>query len=368
MARPRSTLLLPDIYDAALHPETWGEVMHSLCRLTRGVGGGYVVLSKRTNRVINSDGVGISADLAEAYLQHYWKSDPYWPAMHRAHKKWLPLSTLKAEVDLSRNEWYNDFICKHRVSELMVMKLAETSGLIACMGLQYSGRLTRQAVEILEQLREPLSRAALIDMEMRSRAWQAEIAGNVVGQLSIGVIVINDHGRVVEINPVAEKIAANNDGITVRQWRIVLGRAFEAAKFEAHLAAVLSPARSTKAAARMLVGRPDGKRPYSLTLVPNTRYPGSLGRTYAIVLIGDPDIGIPTEAELAELFGLSSAEARLAIALVQGKKLAEIAAEAGVKMTTLRTQLQSIFRKVGVERQADLLLTLSHGFPGRAAH
>ena len=366
MARARSALLLPDIYDAALHPEAWGEVMRSLCHLTEGVGGGYVVLSKRTNRVINSDGVGVSAGLAEAYMQHYWKSDPYWPAMHRADKQWLPLSRLKAELDLSHNEWYNDFICKLRVSELMVMKLAETPGLVACMGLQYSGRLAREAEEILEQVKEPLTGAALIDMEMRSRVWQAEIAGNVVEQLSIGVIVINDYGRVVEINPVAERIAAGDEGITVRQSRVVLGRAFEAAKFEAHLGDVLSPASNLKKSARMLVGRPDRKRPYSLMLFPSMRYPGSLGRTYAIVLISDPDLVIPTEAELAELFGLSPAESRLAVALARGKRLPEIAAQAGVKMTTLRTQLQSIFRKVGVARQSDLLLILSHGFPGRA--
>jgi len=365
MARSRYTLLLPDIYNAALHPEAWAHVMGSLSQLTGAIGGGYVVLSKRTNRVINADAVGVSAELAEDYVQYYSKSDPYWPVMHRAEEQWLPLSRLKAEVDLSRNEWYNDFICKLGVRELTVMKLAETSGLIACIGLQYGGDLGRQADDILNQLKEPLKRTALIDMEMRSRVWQAEIAGNVIEQLSVGVIVINDHGRVVEINSVAEKLVARSDGISVRQSRVLLGRAFEAAKFDAHLAAVLAQGWSTKKAARMLVGRPGGKRPYSITLVPSTMYPGSLGRTYAIVLISDPDAGIPTEAELAELFGLSPAESRLAIALAQGKKLPEVAAEAGVKITTLRTQMQSIYRKLGVERQSDLLLTLSHGFPGR---
>jgi DNA-binding CsgD family transcriptional regulator/PAS domain-containing protein len=365
MARHRSTLLLPDIYNAALRPEAWSAVMRSLSQLTGAIGGGYVVLSKRTNRVINADGVGISAGVAENYVQHYWKSDPYWRVMHRAAKQWLPLSRLIAEIDLSRNEWYNDFVRKLGVRELTVLKLAETSGLIACIGLQYAGQLTRQAAEILDQLKEPLGQAGLIDMEMRSRGWQAEIAGNVVEQLSVGVIVINDHGRVVEMNPVAERIVARHEGIGLRQSRVVLGRAFEAAKFEGHLAGVLSGECSLRKAARMLVGRPAGKRPYSLTLVPSTSYPGSLGRTYVIVLISDPEAGIPTEPELADLFGLSPAESRLAIALAEGKKLPEIAAEAGVKMTTLRTQMQSIFRKVGVERQSDLLLTLSHGFPGR---
>jgi DNA-binding CsgD family transcriptional regulator len=74
---------------------------------------------------------------------------------------------------------------------------------------------------------------------------------------------------------------------------------------------------------------------------------------------------MPTGADLAELFGLSAAESRLAIALLEGKALPEIAAAAGVKITTLRTQMQSIYRKVGVERQSELLLTLSQGFRRR---
>jgi DNA-binding NarL/FixJ family response regulator len=42
-----------------------------------------------------------------------------------------------------------------------------------------------------------------------------------------------------------------------------------------------------------------------------------------------------------------------------GKKLGEIAAASGVRITTLRTQLSSVLRKVGVERQADLVRVLS---------
>jgi DNA-binding CsgD family transcriptional regulator len=42
-----------------------------------------------------------------------------------------------------------------------------------------------------------------------------------------------------------------------------------------------------------------------------------------------------------------------------GKNLSEIAIASGVRITTLRTQLSSILRKVGVERQADLVRVLS---------
>jgi DNA-binding CsgD family transcriptional regulator len=63
---------------------------------------------------------------------------------------------------------------------------------------------------------------------------------------------------------------------------------------------------------------------------------------------------------LAEFFGLSPAESRLAVALLAGKKLSEIAMEFGVQITTLRTQLSSILRKTGVTRQIDLIRLLSN--------
>ena len=59
------------------------------------------------------------------------------------------------------------------------------------------------------------------------------------------------------------------------------------------------------------------------------------------------------------MFGLSPAECRLAVALADGKKLSEIARQSGLKITTLRTQLSAVLKKVGVERQTDLIRVLS---------
>ena len=42
-----------------------------------------------------------------------------------------------------------------------------------------------------------------------------------------------------------------------------------------------------------------------------------------------------------------------------GKRLPEIAVEAGVRITTLRTQLGAVLKKVGADRQADLVRILA---------
>ena len=61
----------------------------------------------------------------------------------------------------------------------------------------------------------------------------------------------------------------------------------------------------------------------------------------ALILITDldrrPDV---LGRRLVELFRLTAAEACLAVALVAGKRLEDIAEERGVRMPTLRTQMR----------------------------
>jgi DNA-binding CsgD family transcriptional regulator len=54
-------------------------------------------------------------------------------------------------------------------------------------------------------------------------------------------------------------------------------------------------------------------------------------------------------------FGFTPAEQRLASLLVAGKTLREAAVACGVKYSTVRSQLNSLFQKVGVQRQAELI-------------
>lgn len=66
-----------------------------------------------------------------------------------------------------------------------------------------------------------------------------------------------------------------------------------------------------------------------------------------------------TARQLMDLFGLSAAEARLARALCHGDSLEDYAADQGLRLPTLKTQLRSIFAKTGTERQSALIRLLS---------
>jgi DNA-binding CsgD family transcriptional regulator len=79
----------------------------------------------------------------------------------------------------------------------------------------------------------------------------------------------------------------------------------------------------------------------------------------AVWIMNTESPSAPREELLAALFGLSRAEARLAICMLKGHSAAECARSAGVGVATIRSQLHSIFTKTGVKRQGQLVAMLS---------
>jgi DNA-binding CsgD family transcriptional regulator len=194
--------------------------------------------------------------------------------------------------------------------------------------------------------------------EVHSRIWTSSVAAEALNQLSTGVIVTDSGAGVVEINRAAESIVLLKDGLLIRDDRLCARRAFETGKVIKLIACATVEGKSAAAAGRMLIGRSDGLPAYVLSVAPLRIGLAVDKRRFAIVLVVDPARQSPSEKDLAEFFGLTPAEVRLAAALLTGKTLADIAAIYGIRITTVRTQLGSVLRKVGAERQSDLIRIL----------
>ena len=69
------------------------------------------------------------------------------------------------------------------------------------------------------------------------------------------------------------------------------------------------------------------------------------------------------ERILCSAFGLTQAEAWIALGIMQGESLTTIAAARGIAVATARTQLKSVFAKTATHRQAELA-----AFVGRIGH
>ena len=102
-----------------------------------------------------------------------------------------------------------------------------------------------------------------------------------------------------------------------------------------------------------------GHMPLILMVTP-LRVTGAAGpRGAALLFVFDPEKTLQiTSDTVKRMFGLSRAEAELAVALSCGKTLDAAAAERGISVHTTRSQLKTIFNKTGTKRQADLVSLL----------
>jgi DNA-binding CsgD family transcriptional regulator len=74
-----------------------------------------------------------------------------------------------------------------------------------------------------------------------------------------------------------------------------------------------------------------------------------------LLLVIDPEQWLaPPREMLMQTFALTRAEADVAIGLVSGRTLAEVAADRDIKIGTVRTHLKAVFAKTHTHSQADL--------------
>jgi DNA-binding CsgD family transcriptional regulator len=126
---------------------------------------------------------------------------------------------------------------------------------------------------------------------------------------------------------------------------------------------VFTAASLNKSAAggKMVVSRDEPHNSALLTIspLPGMRFGGS--DQLALILVDDPgrDGAVPPDPViLKQQFGLTQAEARLAIALLGGETLRGAADKSGVTFETARTHLARIFEKTGVHGQPSLMRLL----------
>lgn len=169
--------------------------------------------------------------------------------------------------------------------------------------------------------------------------------------LDDGLALHDRPGRQIFANVALQRLAAAEDG---------LQRAAGGAVLPSDPGALRLLQRALAAAAsgtpvELAVPRRSGAPPYLLRCAP---VPGRSGWT--VLRVADSGARrAPSEIVLRSAFGMTAAEAMLAVALCRGASLSEFAAERGISIHTARTQLRALLSKTRTERQADLVGLLS---------
>ena len=175
---------------------------------------------------------------------------------------------------------------------------------------------------------------------------------DVIHRLYCGVVVTVPENRPIFMNRFAERILEHRDGLTVTPRGLEASRPDEA---RALREAIRQAANGELGmGATIIVTRRAAPRPLAIH-IPLNRHSTDFARE-ATVFISHPSLpAVLIPDTLCRLYGLTRAEAALAIELAQGQTLEQAAERSCTSIHTVRTHLKRMLLKTDTNRQTDLV-------------
>lgn len=178
----------------------------------------------------------------------------------------------------------------------------------------------------------------------------ANLLAKVANRLSVGIIVAEPSGKVLSMNEQAAAIVAAKTALFIDGAGLLRAVDRESAK---RLSAAIGAAAADGKSHTLRIEDKDGGQAVLCSLSPIN----AEGEN-AFLLLLSPD-GVeraPPPEVLADLYGLTHAEARLMHRLALGETISEAAEACGITVSSARTYLKTIFGKTGVNRQTELVM------------
>ena len=198
----------------------------------------------------------------------------------------------------------------------------------------------------------------------------AETETGLLDRLQSGIVLFDFDLRLLWFNDYARHVIDSHRGMEMR-GRLRLRNELDDARFSRLLEGAASGhsgamiARFPAEPAITLIAFPLGTTQRAAGAGSASAFDGTNRRllaAVAVVLCTRSRLDSSVLRTFASLYGLSRAETRVLAALVEDGSPAHIATSTGVGIRTIRTQLSSIYSKVGVDSQRELL-TLLLTFP-----
>lgn len=176
-----------------------------------------------------------------------------------------------------------------------------------------------------------------------------------LNRVNVGLIIVASDDQVVWLNQRARRMLAEGDGVRLINNQLRCCWQADTTRLWAAVKSAREDPETTYAAS---LSRPHGEHDMSVMIIANPQHDerndgglpevGIFLRDTAQRATMDPKV-------LKKLFDFTQTEIRLAISLSEGSSLEDAAVDLGIKLATVRVHLRSMFGKVGVHRQSELI-------------
>jgi DNA-binding CsgD family transcriptional regulator len=262
-----------------------------------------------------------------------------------------------------RNPHYQEFARPWDVPYICLTTLERENGMLiglAVVRSQQQGHITPQERAVFASL-APHVRAA-VRTQLALEGQGAALITGAMEALSIPAFVCDRYGRVRTLTPDAERLVEQGR-VDIRLGQLQAPRAEDSRNLEQAIdRAALGLVRPDAPLAHSVVLR--GAREDALPLVleivslPNRQFEFSFAPRVLVVARGANDGNARKKMVLHLAYDLTAAEADVAVQLSAGNTVEAIAARRGVAIATVRAQVKTIFAKVGVHHQVELVARL----------
>lgn len=361
--------VLPDeqlakkISNAAFDPAKWIEVCDGMAQLIGGCGAVIFPTGRDQGRLALPHSTSIEDSFARYEDGEWYKRDLRYAGLPTMRQRgYMTDADCISYDDIKSSDYYQDFLRPVKLKWFAGIGF-ETEQNWWVLSIQRTlGRepFSKNEIRAALEYRSLLNSSATIARHLGFARIQG--ASSVLEQHGLSVIALGADQRVVHVSPSAERHLL--DGLKIVEGKLCARHATDQTGLGRLIGGICRKIISSSSL-HVALRRPEGKPPLVLYGCSLPELGCDLFQpAVALLVISDPNHqnGITSDL-LIDYFGMTRAEARLAISLYLGATVEKHAAQHGVSPITIRNHLQELLRKTATHRQVDLIAALNRVIP-----
>jgi DNA-binding CsgD family transcriptional regulator len=351
--------VVSEIYAASVNPANWAVALSDISRILDATGCGILVGAGKNRSVMTAT---VPLEAVRPYIEYYHTVDYVLDAVENGPAGLIrsgpALVALKSKSEFEA-EWLRPFDMCDGLFVRLSVGTTPTSFLVAAPERNEPFE-TAERVNFVDALIRHLHQALRTQEHLAELDRAATDIIEVIDALRHGIVIVGPERGVVHLNSAAQRILKSGDGLCIRSSCLEATRSSTNAQLQGSITrALVVQQGGGRSGDSFACSRPSGKRPFVVHVVPLAASAADRWPTRALVLIIDPEQEPePPKMLIRRLFGLTNAEADVALRVMRGDGLNPISAELALSRATVNTHLQHIFDKTDIHRQAELVRLL----------
>jgi DNA-binding NarL/FixJ family response regulator len=365
MSQQELSLLIGRIYDCTLDPSKWEAVLSQIAAIFDCHNTVLSLTDIRYDRLLIYRSVGLDEKLKAVQDRHLPEVNAQlsqvlasWPSLDRP---FVLARDLPPEY-MENSAYVQEALIPNGIVDILQYFLIGSSKRFAGLAFGHQRLFSDADLEFGALLLPHVRRAVTISDVLDVRAIERERFTAAMDALRCAVILTNADSGIVYANRSAERLLT--EGTYVKSRHNIVRAVSSSATGELSEAIRLAARGDVEIGKKGLTVRlsEDDTSPVIAHVLPmaGSEYRSRLEPTAVAAIFIREREDVRDNAELVgTTYELTPAETRVLSCLLAGRSLPEAASELRVATSTVRTHLDVIFRKTGVNRQSELLLLAS---------